>query len=149
MKSKLTKRFTRARTDNITLSIKLTFYTASFVWQVDFSNHNAHIKFCKTSSVNLPLTNEVTINTMFHASENSGFLRNAIYAFAIHWCRAADVGGWLVTFRFNILTPCSEIKQSKQTVGHSSISKCTKHSASDDRFWGTGALVTTVNPSAT
>jgi len=63
------------------------------------------------------LTDKVNINTTFHSSEISGFLRNAIYAFAVLWCRRAKVGSWLATFRFNTLTQCSKIiKQSRQSV---------------------------------
>jgi hypothetical protein len=48
--------------------IKPTFRTASFLWQLHFSNYHAHIKFYKTSSVNLPFTDEVSINTTVHPS---------------------------------------------------------------------------------
>ena len=125
--------------------IKTIFHTASFFWQVHFSNNDGHIKFYKTSKVNLPLTDEVNINTTFHPSEISGFLRNEIYAFAVLWCRTARVGSCLATFRVKILTPCSKIKQSKQTFGHIWICKCTQHGTSDDNFSGTGALVTPVH----
>jgi len=135
-----------ATTKNIQWTWQLIFHTASFVWKVYFSIHKAHIKIYETSLVNFPLSDEVTINTMFHASENSYFLRNAIYAFTIQWCRTAEVG-WLATCRFNIMTPSSGIKQSKKTVGHGWLCKCTQHGASDGGFSGTGALVTTVNPS--
>ena len=90
-----------------------TFHTASFLWQVHFSNYHARIKFYNNTSVNLPLTDEVSINTTFHPSEISGFLRNAIYPFAVLWCRTEKVASWLATFRFNILTPRSKIKQTK------------------------------------
>jgi len=98
-------------TDN---RIKSTFHTVSFIWQVHFSNYHAHTKFQNTSSVNLPLTNEVSINTTFHKDEISSLLRNTIYAFAVLWCRTAKVGSWLATCRFNMSTPCSEISKSSR-----------------------------------
>jgi hypothetical protein len=74
--------------------IRRNFPRSRVLWQVHFSNYHAHTKSYKSSSVNLPLTYEVGINTTFHSSEISDFLRNAIYAFTLlsgSWYLVRDV----------------------------------------------------------